>query len=59
MRAIGLYFLLSFREWVGVKMEVLDFGAIVYVLQGFEALSLKKRFTEKLKLMCDNGLEVG
>ena len=49
----------EFREWVGVKMEVLDVGAIVYVVQGFEALPLKKRFTEKLKLMSNNGLEVG
>ncbi len=52
-------FLVKIREWVGVKMEVLDFEAIVYVVQGFEALRLKKRFTEKLKCMCDNGLEVG
>jgi hypothetical protein len=30
------------REWVGVKIEVLIFGARMYVLQGFEALCLKK-----------------
>jgi len=44
------------REWVGVKIEVLNFRAIMYVLEGFEALQPKKRFTEKLKCMCDKGL---
>ena len=37
------------REWVGVKIEVLIFGATMSVLQGFEALCLKKGFTERLK----------
>ncbi len=30
------------REWVGVKIEVLIFGATMSVLQGFEALCPKK-----------------
>jgi hypothetical protein len=30
------------REWVGVKFELLIFGATMSVLQGFEALCLKK-----------------
>jgi hypothetical protein len=30
------------REWVGVKFEVLRFGATMYVLQWFEALCLRK-----------------
>jgi hypothetical protein len=30
------------REWVGVKFEVLIFGATMSVLQGFEALCPKK-----------------
>jgi len=30
------------REWVGVKIEVLIFGATMSVLQGFEALRPKK-----------------
>lgn len=44
------------REWVGVKIEVLNFGAIIYLLQGFDALQQKIRFTESLKYMCDKGL---
>ncbi|MFM9264272.1 hypothetical protein [Tychonema sp. BBK16] len=47
------------RQGVGVKMEVLDFEAIIFVQQGFEALSLKKQFTEKLKCMWDNALRAG
>lgn len=44
------------REWVGVKIEVLNFGATMYVLQEFEALCLKIRFTESLKVLQDNAL---
>lgn len=42
------------RESVGVKIEVLNFGATMFVLQEFEALCLKKRFTESLKVLQDN-----
>ena len=42
------------RESVGVKIEVLNFGATMFVLQEFEALCLKKRFTESLKALQDN-----
>ena len=55
---IGLMsvFGVKIREWVGVKIEVLNFGATMYVLQEFEALCLKKRFTEKLKVLQDKAL---
>jgi len=45
------------REWVGVKIEVLIFGATMSVLQGFEALCPKKRFAERLKVLLDKALE--
>ena len=44
------------RESVGVKIEVLNFGATMYVLEEFEALCLKIRFTESLKVLQDNAL---
>ena len=46
------------REWVGVKIEVLNFGATMYVLQEFEAFCLKIRFTESLKVLQDNAFGV-
>ena len=57
--AIGLMSVFGWkiREWVGVKFEVLIFGATIYVLQGFEALCPKKRFTERLKVLLDKALE--
>ncbi|MEG4851172.1 hypothetical protein QUB10_09685 [Microcoleus sp. B5-D4] len=45
------------REWVGVKIEVLNFEARMYVLQEFEALCLRIRFTESLKVLQDKALE--
>jgi hypothetical protein len=42
--AIGLMSVFGWkiREWVGVKFEVLIFGATMSVLPGFEALCRKK-----------------
>ena len=56
--AIGLMCVFGWkiREWVGVKIEVLNFGATIYVLQEFEALCLKIGFTESLKILQDNAL---
>ena len=51
---IGQYFLLSFRESVGVKIGVSNFSAETDVQQEFDAPSLKKRFTESLKALQDN-----
>jgi len=44
-------------EWVGVKFEVLIFGATMSVLPGFEALCPKKGFAERLKVLLDKALE--
>jgi hypothetical protein len=51
------YFLLSFREWVGVKIGVLNFSAQTHVQQEFDAPPLQKRFTESVKALQDKVLE--
>ena len=57
VRAIGLYFLPSFREPVDVKIGVWNFSAETNVWQWFDTPSLKKRFTESLEALQDNVLE--
>ena len=44
------------RESVGVKIEVLNFGATMFVLQEFEVLQPIKWQTQLLKSMQDKGL---
>jgi hypothetical protein len=51
------YFLLSLRQWVGVKIGVSNFLAQTHVQQEFDAPSVKKRLTESLKALQDQVLE--
>lgn len=56
-KRIELYFLPGFRESVGVKIGRSNFSPETVLQQGFDALPLKKRFTESLKALQDMDLE--
>ncbi|MEG4861532.1 hypothetical protein QUB75_29565 [Microcoleus sp. K1-B6] len=51
------YFLLSLRQWVGVKIGVSNFSHQTHVQQEFEAPSVKKRRTQSVKALQDKVLE--
>lgn len=51
------YFLLSLRQWVGVKIGVSNFSAQTHVQQDFDAPSVKKRLTQSVKALQDKVLD--